>query len=244
MYNVDDVLATMEANAGAFKLLAPFLVLSGYVQMIEAIRLGFAHRSHAIPLFAIMYIVANDVTLLALYPYWFGELNNAAFKVNYWMVCTFFPLELVVLYQVLRFSREEVFNTNSLTQALMIYAALQAGMFVLFWWLKAQWGDPLFLVAFVATQIVSHIFNIPMLLRRGSRKGQSLVLAGNLVIGAGVLTFFFGYPLYGPQFRTLEHYLLGVSVTLLGLLYVYLLYQAPAYSPRVVGKTGGRPQSA
>lgn len=230
MYDVQAVYSNMASHTAELQFFGALLMISGYLQVGEAIRLGFAHRSHAIPLFAVLYFFAHDVTYVLMYHHWFHDIDHPLFQTNYWFILAFIPLEIVLLYQIIRYSRAELFPGASLRQAILILIALQAATFVAFWWLRAQWHDPLFLVSFVSTQIVSHAFNIPLLLRRQSRKGQSMLFAWNILLGAGIVTFFFAFPLYGTPFQSIEFYLLGGVITLLGLAYIYLLRRAPAYS--------------
>jgi hypothetical protein len=231
MYDMQQVFAAMAANQQLATIAGGILLLSAYVQMGEAVRLGFAHRSHAVPLFPLMFFFAHDVTYLALYDYWFEIVRHPGFEMNYWTFIPYPIAQAIILYQVIRYSRHDLFPGASLGQSILILAALQAATFVAFWWLRAQIGDPLFLVVGVMTQILSHAFNIPMLLRRGSRKGQSLLYAGNVLVGAGITTFFFAFPLFDPIFRTPLHYALGVAVVGLGVAYLWLLARTPVYVP-------------
>lgn len=68
-----------------------------------------------------------------------------------------------------------------------------------------------------------------LLIRRGNRKGRSLLLACTVILCAGAPQFCVHFPSMGPAFRTQEFYALGTVTTLAGIAYVIMLARAPRY---------------
>ena len=131
--------------------------------------------------------------------------------------------------QIITYSRHEVGLGASKWQALASYAAIQAGVYVMFLWFRSMMGDSLYLECFAVSIVFSNLFNIPMLLRRGSRKGQSLVIARAPEIQTGPVGFFMVHPYLGPYFMQPSWIAAGIANTVLALSYLWMLYRAPAY---------------
>lgn len=181
MYDADQVLRHIDQNTAAVLAAAAIACVGGTIQYVEGVRRGFADRSHAIPLGTNLYIFAHDVTYIAMYKRWFGAQGHWFNQLFWVFILPFALLELVVFSQLFRFSRREIFPGLSSAQALVALAACQAGAFFLFWFLRSLGPDPLYIVSFTTTIVVSNLFYIPMTVRRGSRRGQSVLLSVGLI---------------------------------------------------------------
>jgi hypothetical protein len=231
MYSVSEVYTNIGNHGAEIQIAFGLLVVSAYFQMGMAIWLGFRDRTHAIPLIPLMMFFAHDLEHMLRHSYWFHTIGNPFFTAGYWTFPIYIIAELLILFQMLRYSRADLFPGASLSQSILIMGALQIGVFVVYIWAHEQFRDPLYLVvALGLTQFLSHAFNIPMLMRRRSRRGQSLAFAINIFLGAGILNWFVGMPLFAVQFRTPVHYAMGAVVAALGLVYIYMLARAPRYS--------------
>ena len=100
---------------------------------------------------------------------------------------------------------------------------------MMFLWFRSMMGDPLFLECFAVSIVFSNLFNIPMLLRRGSRKGKSRLIAWAPAIQTGPVGFFMVHPYLGPYFMQPSWIAAGIANTVLALSYLWMLYRAPAY---------------
>jgi len=100
---------------------------------------------------------------------------------------------------------------------------------MMFLWFRSMMGDPLFLECFAVSIVFSNLFNIPMLLRRGSRKGKSRLIAWAPAIQTGPVGFFMVHPYLGPYFMQPSWITAGIANTVLALSYLWMLYRAPAY---------------
>jgi hypothetical protein len=102
-------------------------------------------------------------------------------------------LEATIAWQIVAYGREEVFGTASKAKAWTLYAFFQAGMVAIYLWLVELFDDDFLQVVGVITVIGSNM-GIALLLRRRSRKGQSVFLATTLLVNQGVISFFFYFP--------------------------------------------------
>lgn len=236
MYSTQEVLTNINTNM-VLVLLAGAAVMGGaYTQYIMAIRIGFKHRTHALPVFANMYFFAHDVMFAARFEHWFSEINHWMFKLFWFAIIPFVVLECVVHYQTLKYSREELFPGLTQRQYVVAYLGMQLAVATVFAYIYSLLDDPLFLLNFSLTEIVSNAFNLPMLLRRRSSKGQSLWLAGGLLLGSNIGFFFLLMPQLSPNFTRPPFLAVGACVTGMNLLYMWLLkkhqpYEAPQQEP-------------
>lgn len=166
--------------------------LGAYLQYFGAIRMGFKDRTHSIPLVGNLWFFAHDTTYVANFQHWF-------YQVDFWMVGAFwfalavFALcESVVTYQILRYSRRELFPGMTLAQALAAYGALQLFTYGLFWSFLATVRDPYYLLSFATTVVLAPMFNIAMLRSRASRRGFSTsMMLGFVLLTSGFWIWMF-----------------------------------------------------
>jgi hypothetical protein len=227
-YTVPDILAYINANTPHLKVFGSLANLLAYVQIIYGVWVGFRDRSHAIPLIATAMFFAHDTYYVLNYKYWLA-LGHPFFMGNLVAMCIFVVFELILIWQIITYSRKEVGLGESKLRALVSYAAIQAGVYVMFLWFRSMMGDPLYLECFAVSIVFSNLFNIPKLLRRGSRKGQSLVIAWALAIQTGPVGFFMVHPYLGPYFMQLPWIAAGIANTVLAFTYLWMLYRAPEY---------------
>jgi hypothetical protein len=102
-----------------------------YVQIICGVWFGFRDRSHAIPLIATAMFFAHDTYYVLNYKYWFA-LGHPFFVGNLVAMCIFVVFELILIWQIITYSRQEVGLGASKWQACISYAAIQAGVYVMF----------------------------------------------------------------------------------------------------------------
>lgn len=229
-YVVPDVIAYINANMNYLRVFGTVANLLAYVQIIYGVWVGFRDRSHAIPLFATAMFFAHDSYYVLNYDYWIHTINHPFFTGNLIAMSIFVCFELVLMWQIINYSRKEVGLGDTKLQAFVSYVAIQAGVYVMFLWFKSMMGDPLYLECFAVSIVFSNLFNISMLQRRGSRKGQSLVIAWALAIQTGPVGFFLVNPYLGPYFTRTPWIAVGIANTVLAFVYLYMLYKAPRYS--------------
>lgn len=229
-YSIAETIGYINANMAYLQVFGAIANLLAYVQIIYGVWVGFRDRSHAIPIIALAMFFAHDTYYVLNYEYWIHTINHPFFTGNLFAMSIFVCFELVLIWQVITYSRKEVGLGESKLQAFVSYAAIQAGVYIMFLWFKSMLGDPLYLEYFSISIVFSNLFNIPMLMRRGSRKGQSLVIAWALAIQTGPVGFFLVNPYLGPYFSRWPWIAAGVANTVVAFVYLLMLYSAPRYS--------------
>ncbi|HYH49324.1 MAG TPA: hypothetical protein VEG38_07225 [Acidimicrobiia bacterium] len=221
----------------------PFLALSAVsfagliVWYYEAIKVGERHRSFSMPPVITMVWLAHDATLVAHFSDWFGGPYDHWLMQLYWVAMLgTSAVEVFFVVQLVRFGRREL--APSLSQAAFTVAVLvaQAAAFVIWLSLKRIIDDDLFQVTFALTAAMFPPFGMSLLLRRGSRRGQTV----NQWIGftiAPAFWFLATIVAYGPPFRSALWISLGIVTTAWGALTAYLLARAP--DPQQSGASDG-----
>lgn len=90
--------------------------------------------------------------------------------------------ELVVLYQILKFSREEVFPGMGYIQDPLCLVGIVIFNFALLWWFMSMIDDPLYMIKFASTVLMGPVWLIPMMRARGSRRGFNAVSIGGVIL--------------------------------------------------------------
>jgi len=197
--------------------IASFVWWTAIFQYAGAIWAGFRDKSHNIPIAVSCFFFAHDVTYIIL-----GLPGRWSFLV--WIAG-----HLCVTYQIIAYSRKELGIGNTWLQALGTYAIIQTGMAILVLWMKDLMNDTTHAKLIGVMFVICQLFLIPMLMSRGSRKGQSLLTAWMLLLQAASY-FFILRPLQAPEMGTPIFYLAGVATTLLSAVYLWMLYHAPRYN--------------
>ncbi|MCA9709473.1 MAG: hypothetical protein KDK70_26770 [Myxococcales bacterium] len=231
MYSTAQIISAFDDSTGLVLAAGAAVFAGAYIQYIEGIRLGFRHKTHAIPVIANMYFFAHDLVFIGLFGRWFFEIGHWSYMMFWGALVVFSGLEVVVHYQTLRFSHRELMPWASRRGFIAGYVALQLAVLGVFLLLFLVLDDELFLIHFGITEVLSNVFNIPLLMSRGNRKGQSLTLALGLLLGSNVGFFFLFLPALSPAFTVPWVRTVGVLVTAANLVYIGLLLRARPYRP-------------
>jgi drug/metabolite transporter (DMT)-like permease len=84
--------------------------------------------------------------------------------------------------------------------------------FALWWWVQSLVSDPLDLMGLTFVQVGAVVFGVPMLLGRGTARGQSRVFAWATVLGPGSSGFLF-IPYLSPSFAAHPAFFVLVGTT-------------------------------
>jgi hypothetical protein len=231
-----DAVGTLAAHEQKLFSILPFCLLGfigGYLQYAGAIKIGFQHKTHGLPLGCNLWFLAHDTTFVAYYSYWFFELDHWLMKAFWGGLLVFSILEMAVIFQILKYSKKELFPGLTPALATAAFLVCQATAYIAFWWFHQIIQDPLYLISFMSTVLLSPVLQIPMMLSRGSRRGISLItLIGHCCLAAGFYLWVFQVDSYFTNPLVVS---VGVANMLLALATVYLYFKLPAYNPQATG---------
>lgn len=213
-------------------IVLPFCAISfagAYMQYFGAIRNGYRDRTYSIPLGCNLWFFAHDTTYVAMGWHWFHDVGHWLVKAFWVALLVFACCEMIVLSQVVRFSGNDLFPGLTRLQILGVLAASQAGFYVLFWWFHDLARDPIYLICFTTTVVLTPVLTIPMMLRRGSRRGFSrFMLTGYVLLAVGFYPWVFCVEEY---FRQPLFIGLGVANILVSFVPLWLYGRLPAWEP-------------
>ena len=231
MYDPQVLLDGVDAHVVPFLLLSAVSFAGLIVWYYEAIRAGERDRAFSMPPVITMVWLAHDATLVAHFSDWFGGPYDHWLMKLYWvaMVGTS-AVEVVFLAQLMRFGRPEL--APNLSPALYNAAVLAvlAGTTVIWLALKRVIGDDLFQVTFALTAAMFPPFGMALLLRRGTRRGQTVRMWVGFTV-APAFWFMASIVAFGPPFRSALWILLGVVTTAWAIVTTVLVAQAPEGEP-------------
>lgn len=227
MYTIQEVLGNINGRLPLILFAGAVMFIGAYMLYIEAIRIGFKQKTHAVPLFANLYFFAHDMAFILLFRRWFVEVDHWLFKGMWIGLMIFNILELIVLYQTIKYSRSELFPMLSQTQYVGVIGAIFAVAATLFWWIDTLIQDPLFLAHFAITVVMASLMNVTLLLRRRSLQGQSpWLLAGLVLMNIG---FFFGYlPTMADVFNAPATYAIGSLIVVINIVQIFVIRRLSA----------------
>lgn len=202
MYDTHAVLDHIDNNWLAIVLLCGLVAMvPTYIWFFNAIVVGRRDQACAMPPVCTLFWFAHDTSYLARYDDWFNVYDHWYFKLFWAMLVVTVGLELVYITQAIRYGRREWAPRLSQTAFTAICLALLGTAVVVWGAVKSTMDDPLYIGAFGLTVVIYPLAAIPMMLRRGSSKGQSSTMwfgYMGLAIGYFSATALF----FGSDFRT------------------------------------------
>lgn len=227
MYDPVAVLAAVDQNAVPVLLIAGLALIGNAIYYYEALRLGFRERIYAMPLSGLFFFIPHDMHYVLLWEKWFVEYDHWFLKL-FWVALVFTALAAwVFLFQFLRYGQREWLPQVSrpmFVGLVLCGLLLSCGVWLA---LKAVLQDELFLFAFGLTAFWCAPFGMALMLRRGSRKGQSVLMwSGFLAIP---LFYWPATAIYlGPYFQSPAWLALGAAAVIWGIANIVLLRWLPA----------------
>lgn len=191
---------------------------------IDGVRLGFKHKSYAIPFYALALNLAWEL-IHAIRGFYVGPDLQTIIN------CVWYLFDVGILWTYLKFGIK-YFPPNIPQRWFGVWSLLGLGTAFVVEYAFVREFDPFVggaYAAFLQNLLMSVLF-ITMLVRRGSREGQSFVIAISKWIGTLAPTILFGVigsgAFRGPSFLIL---VLGVLCSVFDLIYIYLFNRARQY---------------
>lgn len=222
MYEIADVTATIDRNLAWVLVLTLIAWATGFVQIVEALRLARRDRLPGAPAGMTVFLLAHDSTFFMRHDYWFHTVGHWYFEAYWYGMGIAVVIELVMVRQFLQYGRPAIAPRLPAAAFFAIWLVFQIAAYLLLWWLQSLLDDPLYLVSLVGTQVAAVVFMVPFLLMRGSARGQSMIYAWATLLGPGSLALGL-FPALCPAFRNPLYAALCASMAGLSLAYVGLL---------------------
>lgn len=203
--------------------------LTGFY-FFEAIRLGNKHKTFSSPLAATLWFLPHDFSFVVQYDKWFNVYDHWWTQIWWLGLCFTVLIEMYLLYQVVRYGREELMPSASQRQFTLAIIGATFACGVIWWLIKSSLDDELFFTSFFLTIVWPVPFTTAQILRRKSRKGMSIAQELCLIpmmLGLYLALYNIADYFQSPLFAAL------VAVGCIWAAFnVILLSKQPAYQPR------------
>ena len=84
MYEIETVLQQIEQNLGWVLLFTAIAWLTGFVQIVEGVRLGRRDRVPGVPIGMTVFLLAHDASFFLRYDHWFNTVGHWYFEL-FWV---------------------------------------------------------------------------------------------------------------------------------------------------------------
>ena len=116
----------------------------------------------------------------------------------------------------------------SLPQACLAFAVCQIATYLLFWWFHQIIEDPIYLISFTTTVILTPVLTIPMMLNRNYKRGFSpFMLWGYILLAVGFYPWVY---FVDPFFQTPLFVSLGIANILVAVVCLLVYYRLPDFN--------------
>jgi hypothetical protein len=231
MYDPAVVLQGIDDHVVPYLLLSVASFAGLFLWYYEAIRIGERDRAYSMPVFITFTWLAHDATFVARYSDWFGGPYDHWVTKLYWvaMLCTSL-VEVFFVIQLLRLGRPEIAPRTSQTAFSAGVLLALAGTWSIWLMLKDVMSDDLFQVSFALTAACYPGLGLALLLRRRSRRGQTVRQWIGFTTAVG-FWFIATLVAYGPSFRSWQWIALALTTVVWGSTTTVLVARPTAAGP-------------
>ncbi|HEX5804819.1 MAG TPA: hypothetical protein VFY31_00555 [Macromonas sp.] len=226
-YDALQALQSIEQNIGYIAIGGAIAGILTFVYFWESIRCGLRDRSFSSPMVATIWFLPHDFSFVLEYDKWFNVYNHWWCKAWWVGLVATVCLEIYLVWQIIRFGREELMP--HLSQKAFTWAILGAtfGAGVIWFVIKGSMDDELFFTSFLITIVWPIPFTTAQLLRRKTRRGTSVLQQGVLLpmyLGLWAALCFID-----PFFRSPTFIVLTATVAVWALFNLKLVRSLPEY---------------
>ena len=230
VYDVQTTLSNIDLFKVRVLIFGGLALIFNFVYFGAAIREGFKHKVYSIPVAGTLLFIPHDLLYLLMYPKWFGEYHHWFPRLFWFGLIITNVMEMVFLYQTLKWGRKELLPKVSQSVYVLIMLAALAGTFIVWLGVKKVLADELWLFTFGWTVWFCVPFVIPLMLRRQSTAGQSRLMWLSY-IGMAIAFWIAVWPL-DPFFRSAEWLGLGGVIVCWALATLFVMKILPAAQTR------------
>lgn len=230
MYDPIATLRMIDQHAVAVIALCAVALVFNYAYFIEAIRLGFRHRSYSVPAPVTLVFLPHDVSYLLQYPKWFGTYDHWFCKLWFCGLVATASIECIFYWQLVRYGRKDLLpqvgeGAWRVIMALGLLVGAGAWLTV-----KQALNDDLYLFSFGWTLFWGAPLCLAMIARRGNSRGQSRWMW----ISYSLMAVFYwaAVSLVDPYFRSPSWLAILAMAVGCAVANLWMLGRVPAYTVR------------
>lgn len=176
MYDPQAVLEAMYANNTLVLLCFLGNVVFAFLYFSIGVYLAIKKQLYVLPFIGAAVFFWHDLTYVLDYRLWFEQYTHWWFQVTWLALIGTTLFEVFLIYQFIRYGHKELFPEMSRQAFTVMTLGAVAGIGTLWFLIKANLQDELYLVTFAITAIWSVPFHTGIMLRRRSSAGQSVAM--------------------------------------------------------------------
>lgn len=182
MYSAQAALTAIDA--AKLPILACLLLTVGFafIYFFIALRVAAREKVYVVPFVGAALFFWHDLTFVLMYDKWFHGYDHWWVKMWWFALVGTVALELVMIYHVYKYGREELWPSLSKPAfaVLLVLGTLAIG--AMWWLIKLSMNDELFFITFAITAVFSVPLHTGLMCLRKSRAGQSVAMQLSTIV--------------------------------------------------------------
>ncbi len=230
MYDPITTLQQIDQHIVPVIALCVVALIFNYCYFIEAIRLGYRHKTYSVPALVTLVFLPHDISYLLYFNKWFVEYDHWFCKLWWLGLVATASIEGIFFYQLLKYGRKEILpqlSQRAYVVVMLLALAVGAGAWLT---IKQAINDELYLFSFGWTLFWGAPLCISMMLRRGSSRGQSRWMWISYMLMA--VFYWAAVSFLDPYFRSPGWLLILAMALGCALANLYVVGKMPRYEPR------------
>jgi hypothetical protein len=226
MYDPQAALRAIDLHATSIMSCLLVAVVFAFVYFVIAFVMARKQGVYVVPFTGSALFFWHDLSYVFFYDKWFHVYDHWWVKMWWFALVGTVLLEVVMLYQVYRYGREELWPTLS-KRAFGTLLSLGTLFIGALWMLvKSILADELYFISFAVTAVFSVPFHTAIMSRRQSRAGQSVVMELSTIVM--LLSESAAFMQVAPFFHSPIYLCFVTAFVCWPLANVYLMLQLPA----------------
>lgn len=228
MYDATTALRAIDINSVPISLCLVITAVTAFYYFVTALRMTFRQKVYVVPFCGSALFFWHDLTFVLRHRLWFDVYPHWWVEMWWYILCVAVVLEMVLLWTVFRYGREELWPDASRKMFGAMTLAGALGIGALWWLIKSIIDDPLFFFSFAITAVFSVPLHTAIMSRRQSRVGQSIGMQLATIVMLWSLSA--AFMLIAPAFRSPPYFAFLAVFTVWPLANVYLITRFPRLS--------------
>jgi hypothetical protein len=226
MYDARAALLAIDAHAGSIMACLTVTVIFAFIYFFIAFAMARKQGVYVVPFTGAALFFWHDLSFVLFYDKWFNVYDHWWVKMWWFALVGTVILELVMLYQVYRYGRAELWPRLSTRAFGTLIVLGTLGIGALWALVKATLDDELYFISFAITAVFSVPFHTAIMSRRQSRAGQSVVMELSTIVM--LLSETAAFIQVAPVFRSPVYLGFVAAFVLWPLANVWLILRLPA----------------
>lgn len=228
-YDPHSALAAIDGHVWVVLAFFAVAAVATFSYLITSFRLAIRDATFSAALPAVGWFAMHDLGFVLQYDLWFHTYDHWWVKTWWFALVATSLIELALVAMVAHYGWQELAPQLSRRAFTVGLTLIVGGIAVLWWLVKQALDDPLYLISFPITAFWAVPFSTALILRRRSRRGQSILQ--EVCVAIIVLSFQGALWNVDAFFRSAPFIAFTLMAVAWSLANVWLLRQMPVWEP-------------